>query len=135
MSPPSQSGQSGVAQTAAAQGYTTICSIVTHKKAYIGKTVQLRALYKTDNSSYSYFKDLNGDVEGCRDKNIIQLGYISKMHNPTVVHFFADGDAICKKKNSSFCVLTAKVEFSAKVSEDKDGLYVDMEEVKNYSYY
>lgn len=114
---------------------TSICDIVRHKKNYIGRTVELRAIYKSDKSSYSFFEDPSSYSDGCLNKAIIQTGYVSAMHDKSVVKFFHAGDALCEKKRSAICSLTADVDFSAKIFEDEDGLYIQLEKVNHFSFY
>lgn len=113
----------------------SLCRIVNHEKDYVGQVVNLQVVYKSDNVSYSYFEDLKGHGNECVNRGIIQLGYISKMHDKTVLEFFKAGDAICRKKRSAICVLTADVDFSARVLKDQDGLYLHLEHVTHFQYY
>ena len=120
-------------QTAGAAS-VSVCEIVTHKNSYIGRTVEITALWKTDNLHYSYFEDPKAK-SNCHAQNLIQLGYMDKMHDESVIRFFDAGKKLCEAKNQlSTCVQTARVEFIAKIMSDKDGLYIHLDKVLNYKY-
>lgn len=113
----------------------SVCEIVTHKNSYIGRTVRITALWKTDNLHYGYFEDPESKSEKCKAQDLIQLGYISKMHDESVVRFFDAGRMLCKAKNQiGTCVQAANVQFVAKIMSDKDGLYVHLDRVLSYEF-
>ena len=113
----------------------SVCEIVTHKGRYVGRTVKVTALWKTDNLHYSYFEDIKSKLVNCHAKALIQLGYMDRMHDSSVISFFDTGKKLCKAKGQlATCVQTARIEFIAKIMNDKDGLYIHLDKVLNYKY-
>lgn len=119
-------------------GFTTLCEINLHKQDYINRTVHIHSKYKTDEMTYSYFEDYPSSNIECSkySNNILELGYIQKMKDPTVVEFLNAGEETCIKKLSrSACVLKADVTYKAKIVDDDGDIYIHMDHVREYKYY
>lgn len=120
-------------------GDTPVCEIITHHNRYIGKTVQLKAKWETDNVHYGFFKDVDMPRDArCQGegRDLIQLGYIYRMHDHSVLKFFNVGKELCKLKGQpTVCVQHASIEFIGTVMDDKDGLYFHLDKILSYKYY
>lgn len=113
----------------------SVCEIVRNKSHYVGKTVEIVARFQTDHFHYSYFDDLNSNGL-CNSADVIQLGYIYKMQDKSVVAFLNRGEALCRSNHRPIlCVQTASVTFVGTILNDKDGLYVQLDKVLKFEYY
>lgn len=115
-------------------GVVSICDIVKHKSDYVGKAVEIAARFQTDHFHYSYFEDLSQSGL-CNHADVIQLGYIYKMRDKSVVAFLHRGKALCRSNHQPIlCVQTASVTFVGTILNDRDGLYVQLDKVLKFEY-
>lgn len=115
--------------------YISLCNILQQENSYIDKSVDIRAVLKTDNATYAYFEDVPSGDKSCVGYNTISIASASVMHDSSVVKFLGSTDDYCKQRNMVLCVVTVDMKFEAKVLESSDGPYLYLTKIFSYQYH
>lgn len=111
----------------------SICEIVKNEERFIGKSIELVAIYKTDNATYAYFTDSPTKDVPCEHPQIMEGQSASLADDPTVKSFLKNSMDICNDGAGS-CIQSAIVHFRARV-EIKDGSsYLFLTRIYSYRY-
>jgi hypothetical protein len=95
-------------------GNLSICEISTNERAFLGKTVEMTAIFETDNGTYAYITDADPKSSGCRTPKTIDVMSVSPAQDVGVKKFFNESRRLCND-GAGVCIQRAVVDFRAKV--------------------
>jgi hypothetical protein len=107
------------------------CAVAEHPEDYVGQTVRVRAIYRTDNSHFEFLK-----LPSCgANPGLIDIG----KHGPSesVRSFYAETKRICTERRAAIvCNISAEVDVVGLIREwpgDPGHVVIDLGEVEEFT--
>lgn len=109
----------------------SICDLSRSGSLVEGATARIAAVYRTDNSHYSYMANTE-----CGKEGVLNIGNVDPVSEKSVKEFFDSSDRRCAEAGTPYiCVLSGKVDADIRIIRDQEGkLAAELVKVHEFSF-
>lgn len=111
----------------------SICEVVRNEEGFIGKSIDLVAVYKTDNATYAYFTDPSAKKVPCDYPAIMEGQSAALAKDSSVKRFLKESMDVCNDGAGS-CIQSAIVHFRATVISKDGASHLCLTRVYSYKF-